>query len=108
LELRSQGALLVKVVDPLESCNGWNEGATLWYEWVSGLNALLERRWRCKRSTLQVVLALALYERDLLLLLPSSLLLLLYHLTHLGLHGDSLALGLEDFFLLLEVVVLDA
>jgi hypothetical protein len=32
----------------------------------------------------------------------------LYHLAHLGLRGDTLALGLEDFFLLLEVVVLDA
>jgi hypothetical protein len=32
----------------------------------------------------------------------------MYHLTHLGVHGDALALGLEDFFLLLEVVVLDA
>jgi hypothetical protein len=32
----------------------------------------------------------------------------LYHLAHLDLHGDTLALGLKDFFLLLEVVVLDA
>jgi hypothetical protein len=32
----------------------------------------------------------------------------LYHLTNLGLLGDLLALGFEDFFLLLEVVVFDA
>jgi hypothetical protein len=57
---------------------------------------------------LQVVLAFALHERDLLFVLPRSLLLILYHLTHFGLHGDSLALGFEDFFLLLEVVVFDA
>jgi hypothetical protein len=37
-----------------------------------------------------------------------SLFLVLYHLTHLGLRGDTLALGLEHVFLLLEVVVLDA
>jgi hypothetical protein len=37
-----------------------------------------------------------------------SLFLVLYHLAHLGLRGDTLALGLEDVFLLLEVVVLDA
>jgi hypothetical protein len=38
------GPSLVEVVDPLENYGGWNEGATLWYEWVSGLDALLERR----------------------------------------------------------------
>jgi hypothetical protein len=108
LELCSQGASLVEVVDPLESCGGWNEGVALWYEWVSGLDVLLERRWRCRWSALQVVLAFALHERDLLFELPRSLLLVLYHLTHFGLHGDSLALGFEDFFLLLEVVVFDA
>jgi hypothetical protein len=26
------GASLIEVVDPLESCDVWNEGATLWYE----------------------------------------------------------------------------
>jgi hypothetical protein len=31
-----------------------------------------------------------------------------YHLAHLGLRGDTLVLGLEDFFLLLGVMVLDA
>jgi hypothetical protein len=34
--------------------------------------------------------------------------LILYHLTHLGLHGDSLALGFEELFLLLQVVVFNA
>jgi hypothetical protein len=38
------GASLVEVVDPLESYGGWNEGAALWYDWVSGLDVLLERR----------------------------------------------------------------
>jgi hypothetical protein len=57
---------------------------------------------------LQIVLAFALHERDFLLELPSSLLLVPYHLAHLGLRGDMLVLGLEDVFLLLEVVVLDA
>jgi hypothetical protein len=107
LELWSQGASLVEVVDPLESCGGWNKGAAMWYEWVSGLDVLLERRWQCGQSALQVVLAFALHERDLLFEIPSSLLLILYHLTHIGLHGDLLALGFEDFFLLLEVVVFD-
>jgi hypothetical protein len=32
----------------------------------------------------------------------------MYRLSHLGLRGDMLAFGLEDVFLLLEVVVLDA
>jgi hypothetical protein len=65
--LQSQGASLVKIVDPLESYDGSDEGAALWYEWVSSLNVLLERRWRCEGSALQVVLAFALHERDLLL-----------------------------------------
>jgi hypothetical protein len=56
---------------------------------------------------LQTMLAFALHERDFSLELPSSLLLVPYHLAHLGLGGDTLALGLEDIFLLLEVVVLD-
>jgi hypothetical protein len=53
-------------------------------------------------------LAFALHERNLLFEFPSPLLLVSYHLAHLGLHGDTLALGLEDFFLLLEVAVLEA
>jgi hypothetical protein len=57
------------------------------------------------RAVLQIVLAFALHERNLLLEFPSPLLLVSYHL---GLRGDTLALGLEDFFLLLEVAVLDA
>jgi hypothetical protein len=57
---------------------------------------------------LQIVLAFALHERDLLLELPSSLLLVSYHLAHLVLHSDTLALVLEDVFLFLEVAVLDA
>jgi hypothetical protein len=56
----------------------------------------------------QVVLAFVLHERDLLLELPGSLLLVPYHLAHLGLRGDTLALGLEDVSLFLEVAVLDA
>jgi hypothetical protein len=47
---------------------------------------------------LQIMLAFALHERNLLLELLSPL----------ALHGDMLALGLEDLFLLLEVTVLDA
>ena len=80
-----------------------DEGPTLRYEEVSGWDALLEGR-----SVLRVMLAFALHERDFLLELSSSLLLISYHLVHLGLHGDTLALGLEDVFLYLEVVVLDA
>jgi hypothetical protein len=57
---------------------------------------------------LQIMLAFALYERDLLLELPGSLLLVSYHLAHLGLRGDTLVLGLEDVFMLLEVAVLNA
>ena len=50
---------------------------------------------------LQTVLAFALHERDFLLELPGSLLLVSYHLAHFGLGGDTLALGLKDVFLLL-------
>jgi hypothetical protein len=57
---------------------------------------------------LQIVLAFALHERNLLLKCSGSLLLVSYHLAHLGLRGDMLALGLKDVFLLLEVAVLDA
>jgi hypothetical protein len=57
---------------------------------------------------LQIVLAFVLHERNLLLEFPGPLLLVSYHLAHLRLRGDTLALGLEDFFLLLEVAVLDA
>jgi hypothetical protein len=53
-------------------------------------------------------LAFALHERNLLLEFLSPLLLVSYHLAHLGLHGNALTLGLEDFFLLMEVAVLDA
>jgi hypothetical protein len=60
------------------------------------------------RSMLQIVLAFALHERNFFLNLSSSVLLVPYHLAHLGLHGDTLAIGLKDVFLLLEVVVLDA
>jgi hypothetical protein len=42
-----------------------------------------------------------------LLKLLSPLLLVAYHLAHLGLRRDTLALGLKDLFLLLEVAVLD-
>jgi hypothetical protein len=60
------------------------------------------------RAVLQIMLAFALHERNLLLEFLSPLLLVSYHLVHLGLCGNTLALCLEDFFLLLEVVVLDA
>jgi hypothetical protein len=61
-----------------------------------------------ERAVLQIMLAFALHERNLLLEFPSSLFLISYHLAHLGLCGDTLALGLEDVFLFLEVAVLDA
>jgi hypothetical protein len=57
---------------------------------------------------LQIILAFALQERYLLLKLLSPLLLISYHLAHLGLCRDALALGLEDFLLLLKVVVFEA
>jgi hypothetical protein len=59
------------------------------------------------RVVLQIVLAFTLHERNLLLEFPSPLLLISYHLAHLGLCGDTLVLGLEDFFLLLKVTVPD-
>jgi hypothetical protein len=80
-----------------------DEGPALRYEEVSGWDALLEGQ-----SVLQVMLALVLHKRDFLLELPSSLLFVSYHLAHLGSCGDTLALGLENVFLFLEVVVLDA
>jgi hypothetical protein len=57
---------------------------------------------------LQIMVAFALHERNLLLKFPGSLLLVSYHLAHLGLRRDTLALGFEDVFLFLEVAVLDA
>jgi hypothetical protein len=60
------------------------------------------------RVVLQIVLAFVLHERNLLLEFSGSLFLVSYHLAHLGLRGDALALGLEDVFLFLEVAVLDA
>jgi hypothetical protein len=56
---------------------------------------------------LQTMVAFALHERNFLLEFPGSLLLVSYHLAHLGLRGDMLALCLEDVFLFLEVAVLD-
>jgi hypothetical protein len=58
------------------------------------------------RAVLQIMLAFTLHERNLVLKFLSPLLLVSYHLAHLGLCGNTLALGLEDFFLLLEVAVL--
>jgi hypothetical protein len=80
-----------------------DEGPARGYEEVSGWRAPLEG-W----AMLHIMLAFALHERDLLHEFPGSLLLVLYHLAHLGLHGDMSALGLEDVFLFLEVAVLDA
>jgi hypothetical protein len=57
---------------------------------------------------LQIMLAFALHERNLLLEFPGFLLLVSYHRAHLGLRDDTLALGLKDVFLFLEVAVLDA
>ena len=57
---------------------------------------------------LQAEVAFALHERDLLFELLGLLLFIVYHLAHLSLCRHMLALGLEDFFLLLEVAVLDA
>jgi hypothetical protein len=54
------------------------------------------------------MLAFALQERNLLLKLLSPLLLISYHLAHLGLHRDALVLGLEDFLLFLKVAVSEA
>jgi hypothetical protein len=54
------------------------------------------------------MLAFALHERNLLLEFLIPLLLVSYYLAHLCLRGNVLVLGLEDFFLLLEVAVLDA
>jgi hypothetical protein len=59
-------------------------------------------------AVLQIVLAFALHEHNLLLEFLGFLLLVSYHLAHFCLRGDMLALGLEDVFLLLKVVVLDA
>ena len=57
---------------------------------------------------LQAEVAFALHERDLSFELLSLLLFVVYHLSHLSLCRHTLALGLEDFFLLLEIAVLDA
>jgi hypothetical protein len=57
---------------------------------------------------LQIMLAFALQERNLLLKLLSPLLLISYHLVQLGLRRDTLALGLEDFLLLLKVAIFEA
>jgi hypothetical protein len=51
----------------MEGGSWWNEGAALELECVSGLNVLLERRWRCEGSALQVLLAFTLHEREHLL-----------------------------------------
>jgi hypothetical protein len=81
----------------------WDDGSALRNEKVSYWRALLEGR-----AVLQIMLAFALHERNFLFELQSHLLLVSYHLAHLGLRGDTLALGLEDLFQLLEVAVLDA
>jgi hypothetical protein len=44
LGVAKPGASLIKVVDPLESCDMRDEGPTLRYELVSGWDALLEGR----------------------------------------------------------------
>jgi hypothetical protein len=98
-----QGTSLVKVVDTLECRDVWDGVSTLRDEQVFDLCVLLEG-W----AMLQAELAFALHERDLLFKLLSPLLFVAYHLSHLGLCRHTLALGLEDLFLLLEVAVLDA
>jgi hypothetical protein len=101
--VRRQGTSLVKVVDTLECRGVWDGVFALRDERVFDLCALLEG-W----AVLQAELAFALHERDLLFKLLSLLLFVVYHLSHLGLCIHTLAFGLEDLFLLLEVVVLDA
>jgi hypothetical protein len=103
LQVRCQGASLVKVVDALESCGARDGVSVLRDEQVFNLCAMLVG-W----AMMQVELAFALHERDLLFELLCLLLLVAYHLSHLGLCRHTLALGLEDLFLLLEVAVLDA
>jgi hypothetical protein len=101
--VRRQGTPLVKVVDTLECCGLRDDGSALRNEQVFEWRALLEG-W----VVLQIKLAFALHERNLLLKFLSPLLLVTYHLAHFGLRRDTLALGLEDLFLLLEVAILDA
>jgi hypothetical protein len=101
--VRRQGTPLVKVIDTLECCGGRDDGSALRDEQVFEWRALLEE-W----AFLQTKLAFALHERNLLLKLMRLLLFVAYHLAHLGMRRDTLALGLEDLLLLLEVAVLDA
>jgi hypothetical protein len=103
LQVWRQGTSLVKVVDTLECCGMRDDESALRNEHVFEWRALLEG-W----ALLQTKLAFALHERNLLLKLLSLLLLVAYHLAHIGLRRDTLALGLEDLLLLLEVAVLDA
>jgi hypothetical protein len=103
LQVWRQGTPLIKVVDTLECCGVRDGVSALRNEQVFDLRALLEG-W----AVLQTKLAFALHERDLLLKLMSPLLFIAYHLAHLGLRRHTLALGLEDLLLLLEVTVLDA
>jgi hypothetical protein len=98
--VRRQRTPLVEVVDTLECCGVRDDGSALRSEQVSDWRTLLEG-W----AMLQIKLAFALHERNLLLKLQSPLLLVAYHLAHIGLCRDTLALGLEDLFLLLEVTV---
>jgi hypothetical protein len=100
--VRRQGTSLVKVVDTLECCGVRDDGSALRNEQVFKWRVLLEG-W----ALLQTKLAFTLHECNLLLKLLSLLLLVAYHLAHLGLRRDTLALGLEDLLLLLEVAVLD-
>jgi hypothetical protein len=88
LQVRRQGTSLVKVVDTLECCCV-RDGSVLRNEQVFEWRALLEG-W----ALLQTKLAFALHERNLLLMLLSLLLLIAYHLAHLGLRRDTLAHGL--------------
>jgi hypothetical protein len=81
----------------------WDDGSALGNEKNFEWRVVLEGR-----AVLQILLAFALHERNFLFELLSPLLLVSYHLAHLGLRGDTLALGLEDLFLLLEVAVFDA
>jgi hypothetical protein len=103
LQVWRKGTPLVKVVDTLECCGVRDGVSALRDEHVFDLRVLLEG-W----AVLQTELAFMLHERDLLLKLLSLLLFVAYHLAHLGLRRHTLALGLEDLFLLLEVAVLDA
>ena len=118
-----QGTSLVEVVDPLEWRAVLEGVVTLGETRVLRLCVLLQgwpmlqaevaftrvfqlllRGW----PVLQAKVAFALHQRDLALEVLGLLLLVAYHLPHLGQCGHTLALGLQYLFLPLEIAVLEA